>query len=622
MDSIENKKTFLSRQTILIVISQVFLIGVLYLFPPIEMGVISFFIIVIILTVLIYNFKSPVSLFLRSAAVDYSLNQDSGLRRYTNPNIFSKIVHYVLSFIGALVLLVYIDNLESRDWLLLIASVISFQWIFYFLNKKISHNFNNKPKLVLTLKISSYINFLVIVAAIVFFELSSDYQVLIGKGFVESVMQAWNSKVQDVNNPLAYLLAIDDVMYTSQFWFMQNYLISENTSSIIKALGWMVFLILNAIPVALIWTAFLGIHYSIYNQEKQDWKVFGKSQFSAIFWITFILLSLLFWLLKDGLNVEKTSYQTVTIQLPAYTPKTRDYYESNADICTDERVKQDLESINNIVVLIGGDITKNHIERYNKKVEKIIYDAFSPVDSGIDKFLDWNYSLKTEYVMLYKIAYSKISGEEELRKYINLHSEMFILDPLEKSLSDHLIKIEPYKQQVLDEMKLKIQEDVAQKIANFDTSCLKNRLQNIQEAIDVHADSIGVGNAAGGSASLLTAKLISKKVTNTIVSKVVVKIAAKVGLKLASSSTAAASSVFCGPAAPFCAIGAAAAVWVGVDALVVEGDEALSRDDLKQELLDGFDQARTEVMDEYKMTIENDINSIHDNFNIIRDTKF
>ncbi len=241
--------------------------------------------------------------------------------------------------------------------------------------------------------------------------------------------------------------------------------------------------------------------------------------------------------------------------------------------------------------------------------------AFDRMEANVDNYLDWYYSLVGEYTRIANLLVGEL--------------EDYMVKKLETSLKqgDAFKKVQNAIDNVFSEYEdaHKAYQKAAQAIMR------ENRVVNIKPSFQIvkkvsleevltppiHQDVVNlkhrlyIGGVGGGATGVLTAVIV-KKILGKVMGKNLIKIAAKALSKIVISKTAGTA----GGAGTGAAVGAAAGsvvpgigtvagaiiggivggivVGVSVDKLLIEIEEAISREDFKREILSAINEARME----------------------------
>ena len=241
--------------------------------------------------------------------------------------------------------------------------------------------------------------------------------------------------------------------------------------------------------------------------------------------------------------------------------------------------------------------------------------AFDRLEANVDHYLDWYYSLLGEYTRISNLLVG------ELENYIA------------KKLKDSLQQGDAFEevQVALDNLFSKYEnahkayQQAAQKIMKENRIINKKpsfqivQSASIEDVLNppIHQDVVNlqhrviVGGVGGAAAGLVTAVVV-KKILGKVLGKSLLKLAAKALSKVVISKTAgtaggaavgATAGAAIGSVVP--GLGTAAGAVVGgivggivvgvsVDKLLIELEEAISREDFKREILSAIDEARME----------------------------
>lgn len=235
------------------------------------------------------------------------------------------------------------------------------------------------------------------------------------------------------------------------------------------------------------------------------------------------------------------------------------------------------------------------------RVERELDLLFATVESAVDDYLDWYFTVMGEYERLFALATDDFGQfmdqklEAHLFEATDFHRRLGIIDT--DLREDSLKELANVSQAVHDDLEARIRDNpCAQATLHIE---YLGRLER-----DVwRASAAGI---TGTTVGAVTAALISKKLVATIVAKVaakksvqaaaamLAKFAAKKGVSVLAAGGAGAvtGTALCapfGPAAPACGLvgGIAAGVgtWLAVDKAAIEIDEAVSRDAMRADIL-------------------------------------
>ncbi len=314
-------------------------------------------------------------------------------------------------------------------------------------------------------------------------------------------------------------------------------------------------------------------------------------------------------------------YVPLFAALEAWTKQNSDWIEQRKKV--EAKATQFVEMIGSEYVN-PGTIEKIQIakmqalrnaEKSMAEVEIEADKAFDRLKLNVDPFLDWYYSLPAEYLRIGHLLTGNLEGylENKLSYYLR-QGDAFsgVGRTLNAALEQH--------KAVLEEYKKKVSEIIgANRIASVGSSIEIARKMSIQDALTppIHEDTIrisdrlfgglGAGAVVGTITAMITAKVISKAVGKATIKKAAQVLVKVVGGKTLSSvggaSAGAAIGAAAGSAVPIVgtAIGAAiggivAGVLTGVtvDKLLLMLEEAMNRDEFRQELLNSIEAARTD----------------------------
>jgi outer membrane lipoprotein SlyB len=231
----------------------------------------------------------------------------------------------------------------------------------------------------------------------------------------------------------------------------------------------------------------------------------------------------------------------------------------------------------------------------------------------VDAYLDWYYSLVGEYTRILNMLTGELRAymREKLVQYLQKGAKVQEINrKMEQALAQHEQVMEEYEQireQILAQRRIKEPQEEYKVV----------RQGSLEEAMaplsQEDAIAFRTRMGASGAATLMVSSLVAKKVLTKKSAKIAIKMGAK---KLAKVVTSKAASSAGGTAAgaavggtigslipgPGTAVGAAVGgvaggflLGVSVDALLLEVEEAVSREEFKAKLMQAIEQTRQEM---------------------------
>ncbi len=232
------------------------------------------------------------------------------------------------------------------------------------------------------------------------------------------------------------------------------------------------------------------------------------------------------------------------------------------------------------------------------QIEERIDALFNGIESGLDDYLDWFYSVGGEYQRLA----AAVTGDATTSLAQRLEQHLFASVDMEaelKALEDALAEQASAAFAALVPELNGYFADHPCAAGDFDLAPL--------EGFD-HDGLRASAAAASGLAAGVGAKLLAKKATTSLMGKLMAKEGFKtsaklVGKMLAKKGTSAAAGALggaavCAPAGPVALVCGALTglfTWVAADQLFVKIDEVLNREELKLEMLDAIRRQRAEL---------------------------
>ena len=236
--------------------------------------------------------------------------------------------------------------------------------------------------------------------------------------------------------------------------------------------------------------------------------------------------------------------------------------------------------------LLSGTASRT-LQEVTREVERHLADVYKPVYDAIPKYVDFHYSVWGEYVELGSAFAGQMGGDLQDRLFSGFEQR------LASAGSD-------LDQQFRESYKAALDEEVRDAMdADNPDSVLG---EATQRALDDAVARARVSYPIAGAASIAGSGGL-KALTAGLTTKLLTKIAAKAGTKgtlkggslLLGVGGAAAACAWGGPLAIACGVAGGIVAWLLVDAVIVNLDEVLHRDEFEAELSEFVDQHQSEI---------------------------
>ncbi|MGM0622660.1 MAG: hypothetical protein ACQESH_01435 [Campylobacterota bacterium] len=212
-------------------------------------------------------------------------------------------------------------------------------------------------------------------------------------------------------------------------------------------------------------------------------------------------------------------------------------------------------------------------------IDKELENAFAPVYTAADSYVNFHYSLKGEYSQLY--AYSK--GSQNLNDLIYHH--IFEKSNFDTRINEAMHNINTNSLQILQEyyerlqsgVKKQLQLDAMQTQTLFDQVLHLSKDDIAGRFMNSEAIAMRLVSTAGGA-------FAARGLAATIGARLAVRLGAKTGIRFLGAGAGASIGVLCGPAAAICGIGGAIAGWLSIDKAIIEIDQYYNQDEFRFEL--------------------------------------
>lgn len=233
------------------------------------------------------------------------------------------------------------------------------------------------------------------------------------------------------------------------------------------------------------------------------------------------------------------------------------------------------------------------MQRTNQSIDKAVDEVFADVERGVDRYLDWYFTVIGEYERLAALA----TGTFANKMASELNRNLFGDTRLDERLEVVRQRIAGDSQQQLTEMAGHLAGKIRKEV---EASPCQIEALDMSALGDLDRDKFRATVAAGGGvlAGTVTAKLLAKKAAGVFASKLAAKKGFKVAAGLAGKVaakkggtillSAAGATAICSPGGPLaliCGAGAGVIAWITIDKVSIEIEEKAYRVEMRAEIL-------------------------------------
>lgn len=394
-------------------------------------------------------------------------------------------------------------------------------------------------------------------------------------------------------------------------WFAMHQLSQLVSAKYLKLPLWLGFLLLNALALIGVNRLMLEVLHWVNSQLVSTKKLAAKNSATKgigyYFDLTFTLLIVSF------VSVLGVIFLAQTQQLPQHfshqlaQPRPAIFSQQQLSrIETSLLFKHNLNKPAATQELLANlQAAQNQLDSF---IHQEINQLFTTAKTvNLEKYLDFHYSVKGEYLELFYLAADKTNlSEDKLSQVINAQ---LLGENFNEHLAASLAAIEITASGLLNNH-LNLMLDLAS--SDLDTSLNSQLLADFKTEVAAQVTS-NLGLAKGTFLSGALAVKLSKKMATKLGSKLATKAGVKTTGKLASAGAAAGggglAGLACGPGAPVCSFvlgtGSALIAWFGADAVIISLDEKYNRQAFKQEILTLLEEAQTDLTTELNQLAAN-----------------
>lgn len=635
----------------------------IYVFSNVALGDFLSAALISTFALLIYSYLDCRRRMWRHAILSHITVEQSKLRKMFWESTLSKLMHSLFSIFSAIILLVIINRLKFSEWILLYLSVFSFYVFFLYFENKLINEIVPKYRIFTSLSLACWLNlfFVIGVSAIynLYFVEYIDTQSLTITDVASSAFIEGSKKSE--SELIGALIGIDRAWSEVSLHLMQLATSGIQTSPINKIIAWVVYFIYIGLQYVFLWLVLLGAFSVTVNLSQQGWAFFAEASLykSAAYTLAGLFLIFLLSYQVGELQFFSKNKEVINplISNGSLRPANVDYNESlSKPVCIPGNIKKELADLERLLLRKNITIRADLEEKVSLQIDSVKNEWQQAIEPGVEGFLDWNFSLLGQYQSYLHWLITVMPGDPIQNKNVQLM--MSKLDINNEQIFDSLDELMQHK--IQENVKLNpseyigklednidnlfregfydsnlLFENLLKDVALIDPGCLSFDLSSIN--LNSYFNSSYAGYGAGSTATTLlvsrsyknkslknslkiNTKNQSKQLAKKSGKKIATKVASGIATKIAASGTAGAVGGFCGPAAVVCGPLFALTAIVGSEIVINTVDEALNREETKNEIMNDLDELIVQQLNEMQKNILLDLDealSIQEKYQVL-----
>jgi hypothetical protein len=530
-----------------------------------------------------YQYWEPLRLLKRHAFLMHAAKRRSRFRRCFWKGTFLRIWLAGVSLLTSAVALILAAHLREWEWKIILIGIAIFIGILAAESKwqLLGSQIAQKYRLAVTLRVAVWMSVAVTVPILTIFLFSPWVDVPFTKHLtvLEVVQTTWGDVRAGALEPQSFFLAVSatatnllwhsfQVVRVEEGWGRGGYLLL-----IALTLFW------NALKIGVLWIILAGTIAAFHRKTTQ--LASDVVHVASYFIIALFIVVLGYYALRD-LNFVASIDET----------------EACAEIAQHEKrviLDESRRSLENR--------EREFSARMNQPIQDWMDSVYGRAEIGVDRFLDWHFSIKGQYQQLGYLLMSVIFRRADVDSVVADRMAKFIdsevktaqpeaTDVLVSTLSAGMKSLYHEHEAFLDGL-------LAQSV------CLE--LPTISLPVDEYLEKslVGLGAAAGPATARVAAALTTRTATSGAVKRIAVSVAAKFGARAGAAVGAGSGGLLCPP--PFnllCTTLLAGSVWFATDYGINYVDEALHREALRSEIMGVMKEARGVMEAELRFALE------------------
>lgn len=516
---------------------------------------------------LAYQYLEPVRLIHRHAFLAHVTLERSGFRRWFWNGVLLRFGLALGALVTAAVAVLLTARLASYEWQVIAGSVVSFALLLVPVSRYCERQFTPQYRFALALRGTYWINLVLVATTLALVQVFwVDVPATHHATLREVTQAAFDAAAgQAVVPQVGWLLGVNAAVTDGIWHLMQVASPAVEGGRWLYVLACGLLLAWSALKLGAVWLVLLGVVSLVARQRGSGGRIPGAMAFSRGYGASVLVL------LVGFVMVAQVPPGSWSRGLPAL----------DADPCADV-----LQAEQRTVEEEAGQALAERQARFvagvDARVDAHVDEAFALAEAGVERFLDWNFSVAGQYEQLFFLA-AAAAGPATFAERVGLKMDEYVtgaLAPALETLGDEL------EAELGAEIRAAYQEHAGYiDTLLAGTRCLDRSPPSIALEDTIEKSLVGAGAGAGIIAARLGSRVGSKVVGRAAVRRMLAGVATRLGARLATVSQAGSGGALCGPMAPLCVPVIAVTAWLAVDVAINAADEALNRDDMRREML-------------------------------------
>lgn len=556
-------------------------LGVIRYYPLAAMNLSGLLVVVLVLSWLAYQYLSRVNLMRRHALLSHVTSDGSRLRRLFWDSLWQRLLLMGVALASALIALAMTSALTDLEWFVILGSLPLFLLCYGLSHWLFAGELTPRYRLPVLLRISYRCTLAVSALVLVWLQFYGadvsdtrhlDLSVVLSAAYQQQAAQTALA-------PVGVLLGSNAALSDGMWHLMQVAADRDALLTPVRLGVWLVFLLVNALKLGALWVLLLGMVTLVADLRTGEQSPLGASPFSRYFSLAMITL-LMVYLLLTQVNVGSYFAPRVPEATSDLAPLT-----GPVDPCVNVSAAQQQQQQQALAEQAQRALSAQQramLGRINGVIDELVAQAFAPAGAGVERFLDWNFSLRGQYTQLAFMGRTAID-ESTFADYIGGRIDHYVGSTVTPGLTDIS---ETLASRFDTEVRQLYQlQDALMSRLLASANCLSLPQPTLALGDYMNKSLVGAGSGAGVLAARASMRMGSRVVSRTATRRVVSGGFARLTGRLATSAAAGSSGAMCGPLVFICAPALAAITWVGTDLLINEVDESLNRAQMRADMM-------------------------------------
>ncbi|MCC5854918.1 MAG: hypothetical protein JJU10_04445 [Idiomarina sp.] len=535
---------------------------------------------ILVAGLLAFIYGEPLRLLRRRALLEHVTAPESILRQWLWRGRWGRVPAVILGLLWGVFFVVTLGLVTPTEWLAVSLSCLSFALLFVGAGRFVDSQIGSRYRDYLRLRVALLCNLpilLILFVMVTFFW--GDAAASRHLSLETVISDAASQGSARFEHPLlSGLSALTMIGYEAAWHLMQTWTAQAEMSRSWLVGAWIVFLLIQGAKAYAVWLVLNGvltlIHlYGSPPSERRDivsWRFMG-----LVAAITVLLLWLLPKLWTANLSPDHQEVEHAALDCPPAL----------------------VEASSRQLYVEGQEFLEQEVNTVSAAMEAVIRrdieEVFAGIESGVDRFLDWNFSVSGQYQQGAFLVANSLNKEAEFGQYLADKLVEFVFPTLGTDLAAQVPQWNSELEASLMSSLGRYDSFIGRYLPN--NRCVQVPPLSVDLTSYAEKSAVGAGPVVGLVAARFASGMGARAMGSTAMRRTFAALLSRAGARAATVGASGGATFVCGP---LCTVAVGTLGWIATDIVISRTDDALNRERMRAEILATIEEDKEALIEE------------------------